>query len=155
HPLSRADLMKITPENLAVLSQEQIDQIYGRITAGPIPDGHYIGNLFFPRGDSMQSRLEEIIGGLARRLPRQKIDVVEKIGRSLWKGKVISREQRILHNMIDDRTLLKGFVDDESTVPTTSVPRSGLLGWILPNEKVWLLFPAHIYCGQSLLDARR
>jgi hypothetical protein len=155
HPLSRADLMKITPENLAVLSQEQIDQVYGRITAGPIPDGHYLGNLFFPRGDSMRARLEEIIGGLPGRLAGQKVEVIENIGRSLWKGKVISREQRILHNMIDDRALLKGFVNDEATVPTTSVPRSGLLGWILPKEKVWLLFPAHIYCGQSLLDARR
>src|SRR5262245_4622249 len=35
-PLSRADRMKITPEALAALSQEQIDQIYGRLTAGPI-----------------------------------------------------------------------------------------------------------------------
>ena len=67
-PLSRADLMKITPENLAASSQEQIDQIYGRITAGPIPDGQYLGNLFFPRGDSMRARLEEIIGGLPGRL---------------------------------------------------------------------------------------
>src|SRR5689334_8822717 len=58
-PLSRADLMKITPENLAVLSQEQIDQIYGRITAGPIPDGQYLGNLFFARGETLRTRLEE------------------------------------------------------------------------------------------------
>lgn len=155
HPLSRADLMKITPENLAVRSQEQIDQIYGRITAGPVPDGQYLGNLFFARGDSMRTRLEEIVGGLPGRLAGQKVEVLENIGRSLWKGKVISREQRILRNMIDDRALLKGFVDDEATVPTTSVPRTGLLGWIMPKEKVWLLFPAHIYCGQSLLDARR
>ena len=46
-PLSRADLMKITSENLAALSQEQVDQIYGRLTAGPIPDGQYLGGLFF------------------------------------------------------------------------------------------------------------
>ena len=40
-PLTRAHLMRITPENIAKLSQEQIDQIYGRLTAGPIPDGPY------------------------------------------------------------------------------------------------------------------
>ncbi|HEV7447611.1 MAG TPA: hypothetical protein VGO18_33905, partial [Steroidobacteraceae bacterium] len=33
-PLSRIDLAKITPENIAKLSQEQVDQIYGRLTAG-------------------------------------------------------------------------------------------------------------------------
>src|SRR5262245_46246552 len=63
-PLSRADLMKITPENLAVLSQEQIDQIYGRITSGPIPDGQYLGGLFFARGETLRSRLAQIVGGL-------------------------------------------------------------------------------------------
>ena len=36
YPLSRADLMKLRPENLAVLPQEQVDQIYGRITAGQV-----------------------------------------------------------------------------------------------------------------------
>ena len=60
--------MKITPENLAVLSQEQIDQIYGRLTAGPIPDGQYLGNLFFARGEACATRLEEIVGGLRGRL---------------------------------------------------------------------------------------
>ena len=34
-PLSHADLAKITPQNIAKLSQEQVDQIYGRLTAGP------------------------------------------------------------------------------------------------------------------------
>src|SRR5262245_66488761 len=62
-PLSRADLMKITQENLAVLSQEQIDQIYGRITAGPIPDGQYLGDLFFAPGERLPPRLSEMGGG--------------------------------------------------------------------------------------------
>jgi len=154
-PLSRADLMKITPENLAVLSQEQIDQIYGRITAGPIPDGQYLGNLFFARGETLRTRLEEIIGGLEGRLAGANIDLLETIGRSMWKGKVISRDQRILRNMIEDLAVLRGIVDDQATVPTTTVPRDGPLGRIFPKDKVWLLFPAHIYCGQSLLDARR
>src|SRR5262249_28746961 len=44
---------------------------------------------------------------------------------------------------------------DADTVPTTTVPRTGPLRRLFPNDTVWLLFPAKIYCGQSLLDARR
>ena len=60
-PLSRADLNKITPDILMTLSQEQVDQIYGRLTAGPIPDGLFRGDLFFTRGDTLSTRLEEIL----------------------------------------------------------------------------------------------
>src|SRR5215217_2594409 len=38
-PLTTEELARITPENLAALDQEQIDQVYARLTAGPIPDG--------------------------------------------------------------------------------------------------------------------
>jgi hypothetical protein len=154
-PLPRADLMKISAENLRDLPQEQIDQIYGRITAGPIPDGQYRGDLFFARGDSGKARIEEIVGGLEGRLADEGVERVEKLGRALWKGKVINREQRVLRNMIEDLALLSGFIDDAATIPTTTVLRGGVLGAILPGNKVWLLFPAKIYCGQSLVDARR
>lgn len=153
YPLSPADLVKLRPENLAVLSQEQVDQIYGRITAGPIPDGKYMGNLFFARGDTMRARLEEIVGGLPGRLAGEKIEALENIGRALWKGKEVKRDQRILRNMIENIGSL--VVDDAATVPTTTIPRTGPLRLLFPNDKVWLLFPAKVYCGQSLLDARR
>ena len=35
------------------------------------------------------------------------------------------------------------------------MPREGWLRRILPTTDVWLLFPAKLYCGQSLLDGRR
>ena len=47
-PLARVDLAKLTPAMLKEYDQEQIDQIYARLTAGPIPDGSYKGDLFFP-----------------------------------------------------------------------------------------------------------
>ncbi|HTN50342.1 MAG TPA: hypothetical protein VMK32_13015, partial [Burkholderiaceae bacterium] len=40
-PLARVDLAKLTPAMLKEYDQEQIDQIYARLTAGPIPDGPY------------------------------------------------------------------------------------------------------------------
>jgi hypothetical protein len=35
HPLTRADLMQLTPANLRTLNQEEIDQIYGRPDRSP------------------------------------------------------------------------------------------------------------------------
>jgi hypothetical protein len=154
-PLSRADRSKITPENLAELSQEQVDQIYGRLTAGPIPDGPYQGDLFFAAGDSQQSRLGEVFGGVAGRIADAKIAILENVGRQLWKGKMFYRNELVLRNLIDDLEPLKLLIEDVGTVPTTTIKRRGPRGQILPDNKVWLLFPAKLYCGQSLVDSRR
>ncbi len=160
-PLTRADLMKLTPANLRTLNQEEIDQIYGRLSAGPIPDGPYLGDLFFPRGGNAEtggelvSRLEEVLGGIEGRLAGRKVELLEKIGRALWKGKMFYRDERLLRNFIDDFEPLRDIVDEPSTLMKADVPREGWLKWILPNTEVWLLFPAKLYCGQSLLDSRR
>jgi hypothetical protein len=158
-PLSRADLMKLTPANLRALNQEQIDQIYGRLTAGPIPDGAYLGDLFFSYsrtgGGDLVPRLEEVLGGVGGRLAGKKIELLEKVGRALWKGKMFYRDQQLLRNFIDDFEPLRDIIDDPKTLPTANVPREGWLKWALPETEVWLLFPARLYCGQSLLDGRR
>ena len=149
-PLSSADLARITPQNIALLDQEQIDQIYARLTAGPIPDGAFEGTLFFPRGQSGKLRLSEIAGGglrgFAVNLAGAKIDLM---GETLWKGKVFYRSERVLRNRIEDLTALKrlGLVEDDGGNPLTTVKIAG--------KDQWLLFPAKLYCGQSLLDGRR
>jgi hypothetical protein len=154
-PLTRGDLAKITPENIAKLPQEQVDQIYGRLTAGPIPDGPYQGDLFFAQGDSLGSRLGEILGGVEGRIATAKIGALETVGRTLWKGKMFYRDERVLRNFIENLDPLKPFIDDPSSVRTATIKRQGWLGSILPGNKVWLLFPAKLYCGQSLVDSRR
>jgi hypothetical protein len=153
-PLSRADLLTLTPANLRILSQEEVDQIYGRLTAGPIPDGAYQGDLFFARGESLRPRLEEILGGIGGRIAGEKVEILERVGRTLWKGKLFDREQLVLRNFIEDFKPLASLIDDPSTLMTAKVPRGGLLGRFLPTTSVWLLFPAKLYCGQSLLDGR-
>lgn len=155
YPLSRADRATITPENLAGLSQEQVDQIYGRITAGPIPDGLYEGKLFFPRGDTLKSRLDEIIGGLQGRAVGKITGLLETAGQAFWKGKMFYRDQRVSRSLIDDLAPLGPFIDDPSTVKTTPMPRRSMLRYLWPTNNVWLLFPAKVYCGQSLIDGRR
>ncbi len=144
-PLSTVELDKITPRYLSTLDQEQIDQIYARLTAGPIPDGAFDGELFFPRGGSGKLRLSEIVGGLpglAVQLKGKKLDL---IGETLWKGKVFYRNDRVLRNRIEDINLLRTMGLVESEPQKIDVK----------GKDAWLLFPAKLYCGQSIMDSRR
>jgi hypothetical protein len=157
--------MSITPQYVASLTQEQVDQLYGRLTAGPIPDGQHAGDLFFARSDGispqadLHTRLQEILGGLEGRVAGAGIEVLEDIGRKLWKGKVFFRDQRVLRNMIENTLAIVALTDDRDSVMTATVPRQGPLATLLKRnfkkDKVWLLFPAKLYCGQSLVDGRR
>lgn len=144
-PLSTADLAKITPENLAGLDQEQIDQIYARLSAGPVPDGPYDGRVLLPRGASGKFRAAEIAGGIAGLAVHLKGHKLEAIGETLWKGKVFYRDERVLRNRIEDLRLLQ-----KAGLVTGEPAKMELAG-----RQTWLLFPAKLYCGQSLLDARR
>jgi len=145
YPIAPAELAKITPDYLATLEQEQLDQLYARLAAGPIPDGAFDGRILLPRGSSGKFRLSEIVGGFAGTALHLKGLVVEDIGETLWRGKVFFREERVLRNRIEDLTLLKkaGLVEGD--------PKKMSYG----GKETWLLFPAKLYCGQSLLDARR
>lgn len=162
-PLTRPDIVKLTPENLQTLTQEEIDQVYGRLTAGPIPDGFHQGGLFFARSGSpgaagdLKTRLGDIIGGLGGQIADDKVKRLEQLGRAIWKGKRFYRGQRLLRNVIEDHAVLKLILDngDESKIEKITVPRKGWLARILPATDAWLLFPAKLYCGQSLLDGRR
>lgn len=146
-PLAPADLMKITPKNLKYATQEQVDQIYARLTAGPIPDGTFDGQMFFPVGASGDTRLAEIVGGgLKGRLVDFKGASVEKIGEAVWKGKVFYKAERVLRNRIDDLLILK---------PLLGEGVSQIAKQEIDGKDTWLLFPAKLYCGQSLLDGRR
>jgi hypothetical protein len=145
YPLLPADLSKLTPANLATLSQEQIDQIYARLSAGPIPDGPFDGEILFPRGSSGKFRVAEIMGGLTGTALQLKGIALDAVGESLWHGKVFYRDERVLRNRIDDLSALRkvGLVDGD--------PSKISIG----GKDAWLLFPAKLYCGQSLFDSRR
>lgn len=145
YPLGTADLAKITPENLALLNQEQLDQIYARLSAGPIPDGPFDGSIILSEGESGKLRAGEIVGGLAGFVLHLKGIAVDKVGEALWKGKVFYRNERVLRNRIEDLETFRkvGLVEGE--------PQKITVG----RKDAWLLFPAKLYCGQSLIDSRR
>ncbi|MGH7335769.1 MAG: hypothetical protein ACREKS_24070 [Candidatus Rokuibacteriota bacterium] len=145
-PLTPAQRTAITPASLTALNQEQVNQLYARLTAGPIPDGPFRGDLFFPKGTSGDVRLAEIVGGLgALGLPLGPLKA-EGLSRALWKGKVFYRDQRLLRNQIDDLADLTPLLGHD----TSKIQRLSFEG-----QRTWLLFPAKLYCGQSLLDGRR
>ncbi|HTO47695.1 MAG TPA: hypothetical protein VML91_08635, partial [Burkholderiales bacterium] len=103
-------------------------------------------DLVFPKGASGDRRLSEIVGGLPGLATELKLHRVEDLGRTLWKGKVFYRNDRLLRNRIEDLVLLKPIIDgDLSTIQKITVD----------GKDQWLLFPAKLYCGQSLLDSRR
>lgn len=146
HPIPPEQLARITPQYLASLDQEQVDQIYARLSAGPIPDGPFDGDLFFPKGSSGTLRATEILGGMKGLLAQFQGKKLELLGRALWKGKVFYREQGILRNRIDDTLLIKPLIQGD----LADLPKINVNG-----HDAWLLFPAKLYCGQSLLDGRR
>ena len=177
-PLTRAHLASLKPEHIRALRQEELDQLYGRLSAGPIPDGAYLGDLVFPRGDDTSGRreawnrlkrllpfvdagppprLEEALGGVKGRLAGDNIKLLEKIGRAVWKGKIFYREKMLLRNFTENFPLVEEIirVDDRNAVEKTKVPRVGWLRYFSPMTTVNLLFPAKLHCGQSLLDGRR
>ena len=144
HPLSVKELVKITPRYLDTLSQEQLDQLYARLPAGPIPDGAFDGSIVFPKGSSGKLRLAEILGGLKGLAAQFKGKKLEIIGETLWKGKVFYRDEKVLRNRIEDLTILRPIIG-AGEIPKISVD----------GRDAWLLFPAKLYCGQSLLESRR
>jgi hypothetical protein len=148
YPLSIEARMKLTPEILKTYDQEQVDQIYARLTAGPIPDGPYDGDLFFPKGQSGKSRLGEILGGIPGQAANFELDKLSVIGRALWKGKVFYRTPRLLRNRIDHLEFLEEFFPNEAD-------KKKLRELVVHGHKDALYFPAKLYCGQSLLDSRR
>src|SRR5260370_24760857 len=148
-PLSLEQLMTLTPQNVLALDQEKIDQIYARLTAGPIPDGAYDGDLSFPKGISGSKRLGEVVGGAKGWAANLELDKLTLLGRQLWKGKVFYRHQRVLRNRIDDLGLFADFFPDKADAD--EVKR---LAAAHPTSEEQY-FPAKLYCGQSLLDSRR
>ena len=177
-PLTRAHLASLYPENIRALRQEEVDQLYGRLSAGPIPDGPFQGDLVFPRGDDSSERqeflsrlqrllpfvdagppprLEEALGGVAGRLAGDNIKMLEAIGRTVWRGKYFYRDTMVLRNFTENFPLVEKIikVDDRKSVEQTKVPRVGWLRYVSPMTTVNLLFPAKLHCGQSLLDGRR
>jgi hypothetical protein len=144
HPLAPPELVKVSSRYLAGLNQEELDQLYARLGSGPIPDGPFDGEIVFPRGGSGKLRAAEIIGGLKGLGVNFKGRMLETAGEALWKGKVFYRGEKLLRNRIQDLAVLR------PVIGPGDIPKI-----VVDERDAWLLFPAKLYCGQSLIDSRR
>jgi hypothetical protein len=155
YPLSRAHLAALSPGNVKPLEQEKLDQIYARITAGSLPSGVYRNEIFFAPDGSVRDRLAEIVSGFQGRLVGTTVDTLLLLVSAVWTGKLFDREHGVARTAIENLAPLQAALGDTGTIMTATVPREGPLRFIMPEKKVSLLFPAKVYCGQSLLDGRR
>ena len=117
-----------TQDGLAAMSTEALDVLYARLTSGPIPDGFYNGRVMIPQDRGLEV-VKPIIGFAAS------TNAIKKIAENLWAGKFFDRKMKFLQN----RILLDG----------------GFLGTPTKINDHNMLFPAKLYCGQSLFDSRR
>ncbi|MBS1985301.1 MAG: hypothetical protein JST16_14125 [Bdellovibrionales bacterium] len=146
YPLSPSTLAALKPADLASWDQESLDQLYARLNPGPIPDGVYEGTVILSDGGGLKSMTE-----LATTLNiPMAYDEVKKFAETLWKGKHFYKSQGILRNMITNTKALEALVSPLQPVNWNAVPQAPLGG-----QNAREIFPAKLYCGQSLLDSRR
>lgn len=145
-PLTDAERLALTPKSVRGLTQDQVDQIYLRLSSGAIPDGPFRGDLFFPRDRDGRARIGDLAEPAALPLLAH-IGALraEDLGRLFWRGKAFFRSQMILRNRIEDLLILRPFIDNPETIPKLS----------FDGQTTWLLFPAVVSCGTSRLDPTR
>jgi hypothetical protein len=144
-PLGVDHLQRLDQQNIESFTQDQIDQIYARLSSGPIPDGPYRGSFFFAEGGNFRN-IADVIGGLRGRGIDLKLDLLTRLGEMLWQGKVFYRDARELRNIIDREQVVGALFG----VSADEMRTARIFG-----EQVALLFPAKLYIGDSQLDPRR
>jgi hypothetical protein len=130
--LTKAEVESYLPEEadpadpgakLRNFSEQYLENLYGRLTPGPIPDGPFHGSVILPRKGAyeifFQWALRMSLFPTANDVEKNRA-ALEKVMMAIWKGKTFDKVHRSLMNQI---TPLK--------IPA---------------------FPAKLYCGQSLLD---
>jgi len=143
--LSDAERQWLTPESMKSLTQEQVDQVYARLSPGAIPDGPFRGDLFFTRDNQQVPRLGDLISPVPDVLGPAAALPIEHFARMFWRGKVLFRSQSIVRNRIEDLAILKPIVTDPATIPKLT----------FDGQTTWLLFPARLSCGTSRFDTTR
>jgi hypothetical protein len=154
YPLTRDELRKITRDSIKAADQEQLDQIYARLTAGPIPDGPFEIELFHPRDFGPLAQIAQRIAG-ERLEPLKGLALLLSIPepergelvRLIWQGKLFLKSRNIVLTRIGDVSTLASVIPPQ--------PGQALTPKQPGEQKPGLLFPATLYCGQSLLDGRR
>ena len=132
-------LKALMPADLEALDQECIDRVYASLASGPIPalGPLYEGHAFSPDGGGFKALLEQLIptSGVKAVLGRMMEWSLGEVQRSLVGAMIFSR--------------IPGGDKDHPQYKANTVRTSRVL------KRTETIFPARVYCGQSLIDSRR
>ncbi len=154
-------------------SQEGLEQLYARLSSGPWPFGdkdevQYDGIAAFePEGmakridDLMMSSpiLSKILNTLGLNSQAARLELTSKMTPALWKGKVFRQNRgKTVHTLVNRLPSFTGITQalisrgEKIKTQGKGVP---LLGKMLGSGQEWLMMPAKVYCGESILDTRK
>jgi hypothetical protein len=152
-PIPAEALQKLTPTDLIAMDQEQLDQLYGRLSSGPIPDGKYDGSVYIPKGSPVQmfsgyldpTKLPNEFKGVYSKTIGMTLenDSVKGLAQALWYGKHFYKSQGILRNRMNPKGV-------QALAAFGINPRA-----VAQSDQEVERFPAKLYCGTSLGDVRR
>jgi hypothetical protein len=141
--LTDAERLALTPDSIRRLTQEQIDQLYRRLSSGPMPDGPFRGDMFVPKDADGNATIGDVASPVPPLLRNVSAMKLRRIGLAFWRGKVFFRSQGILRNRIEDLAILKPIIGNTD----------GIQKLTFDGQTTWLLFPAKLSCGESRFDA--
>ncbi len=165
-PLSKQERLNITAADLDLMTQEELDQLYIRSPAGPILSAQYQGSVLVKDGIIQNAKNlilkdSKIVNTMERFCRRfGKSDLIECLSEVAWKGK------KIYPRNADGLVELRNAV----SAPVAEAAKYALLpffqtlnpsNWLVQNTEMfgllpkYMMFPAKVYCGQSLIDHRR
>lgn len=187
-PIPVSELNSVTADTFNGLTQEELDQIYIRLTSGPIVPGEYSGTVhnrtelsqflvsqiirpgsaidkaakaicFFNRG--IKSGIKKLVES-AKEGDISPADLTKCFAELAWSGKRIYDGSDAVSSNNAGEILLRNAIQPtllDILSPILSFSVSGdnkrnLTQRFQGNERL-MIFPAKVYCGQSLLDHRR
>lgn len=133
---------------LMQMSPKQLDELYVQLTSGPIPSGFLGGKATIPPNEMVRKLLflEDQPKAAALGLA-----FLNQLPENLWSGKFFQRE-------LDPNTK-QPYASKDDPKRVWLLNRINLTGERLVSPQQInarnMLFPAKVYCGQSLFDSRR
>ena len=155
----------LSADDFKGMTQEELDQVYMRLSSGPIVPGDYRGQAMM-KGEMTSNIKNFILKKVHGVNVLQKVcgqrDIFECFMEFAWEGKRIYAPDSATGEYQLRNAVAKSVAH---AVKTTMAPAGKKLvdpsNWLLrtlspfPGGLRYMIFPAHVYCGQSLLDHRR
>jgi hypothetical protein len=168
-PLSPADRAAIKATDLKNYTQEQLDQLYARLTSGPIPVGDYHGTVLAKHPlITMVSNIalkKATAMGLTGFITKAALNGIcgseskdECLAEFLWSGKRFYAPNEYgeiqLRNAVSP-VLQNPLLLKKAGLGMMSAPLSQFPLQVFNRSPRLMMFPAEVYCGVSLYDTRR